>query len=817
MAARSLQNAPLHFSHPLHCDSKMEKESTGNAAGQISVSDAYISDMVTFGTLLRNRRKACQDPETGRALSQERLVHYLSKFTGLRYERVSVSQWERDEHKIHHAERGLLVGLLQVLHRCGGVKDVATANELLFTGDYRDLNEEELRTVNPEWIMPLRANALPTPAVQLAALPAAPSPHVDISAETNTLIAMYEAGTTVAGLIGVAGSGKSVLATAVARQMIEHGQFQQVIQLLPHTDDAVEAVTEQLARQIFGRSDPDLATTQHAIQNYLRQQAYFIVIDGLEMVPTALWEIVMAWAQPTCFLVTGRTRPDFPAISTHMPPIWSRAVAVDYVRKLAQRQQITQTLDDALLAELCAFVGNNPKALALIPTFMTRRSADQLRDALQYSRDLSDLYTTMTATTWATLDQPARALLLTLCLVTEAGASEELLQTVSGLARRQFWRSLETLEKHMLVVSHADRPGWFYTHRLVAHFVLEQDAAALTTQATAMLDYWQRRFARLAARDWHVLVEDRPNIFHAVSLFIDIADDGTPLLSLLPMLTQFAERYGLTRALQLLLGQAVSMLSLNSAQRAQLLLLHGMTQRLNFAWSDAVETLQSAIVLFEQTQDKAHHAQALWEMASALKGQGKIDSAEKTVQEAHTRFQALNDTHGIGRCNNLLGLLAYERNAYSEAETFLQRAIDGLTGRDRANAHANYAATLQTQDKLTAAHEQYDIARALYEQEGSTLDRIRLMISAASLYAKQGEWAQAETLFAAIDIKSVPNVRTQAFYWWNFGRLAADQKAWAVAQIRLEACVAAWQAVGDVARLERAKRKLSQTIAEQRK
>ena len=106
--------------------------------------------MNEFGPLLRNFRQDCWDPDDSvRRLSQERLGELLGKEMGMQvgYSGAAVSDWERGKSKIHADQRKVLVGLIRVLHDCGGIKTLADANRLLNVGNYRALNRIELESI----------------------------------------------------------------------------------------------------------------------------------------------------------------------------------------------------------------------------------------------------------------------------------------------------------------------------------------------------------------------------------------------------------------------------------------------------------------------------------------------------------------------------------------------------------------------------------------------------------------------------------------------------------------------------------------------
>lgn len=101
--------------------------------------------MTTFGEALRAIRQMSHDPERNqRLLSQGRLGELIGHmledggFSG-----AAVSNWERGDSRISAEDRKVLIALIKVLHKCGGLKTPEDANQLLEAGNYRALNQGE--------------------------------------------------------------------------------------------------------------------------------------------------------------------------------------------------------------------------------------------------------------------------------------------------------------------------------------------------------------------------------------------------------------------------------------------------------------------------------------------------------------------------------------------------------------------------------------------------------------------------------------------------------------------------------------------------
>ena len=95
---------------------------------------------IDFGKQLRTFRQQCHNPRNGKTLSQQRLGELLGEELGAGFSGAAVSDWERGESKIHVDDRLVLISLLKVLNKTGGLKTLLEANTLLEAGNYRALN-----------------------------------------------------------------------------------------------------------------------------------------------------------------------------------------------------------------------------------------------------------------------------------------------------------------------------------------------------------------------------------------------------------------------------------------------------------------------------------------------------------------------------------------------------------------------------------------------------------------------------------------------------------------------------------------------------
>lgn len=106
----------------------------------------------TFGNKLRYHRYGTRDPFTKKPLTQARFAEYISLCVGLELDGKWISYVERSHRFIDHNDRHILVGIICVLHHRGGIHSLLEANQLLYAGNYRRLNDKEIALIKPIWI-----------------------------------------------------------------------------------------------------------------------------------------------------------------------------------------------------------------------------------------------------------------------------------------------------------------------------------------------------------------------------------------------------------------------------------------------------------------------------------------------------------------------------------------------------------------------------------------------------------------------------------------------------------------------------------------
>lgn len=105
-----------------------------------------------FGQQLLFFRRQSIDQKTGKPLTQqefgEQVGHELGRAA---YTGAAVSDWERGKSRISAEERLLLLSLVKILKRHGGIKTPEEANLLLEAGNFRSLNQKEKAESFPDY------------------------------------------------------------------------------------------------------------------------------------------------------------------------------------------------------------------------------------------------------------------------------------------------------------------------------------------------------------------------------------------------------------------------------------------------------------------------------------------------------------------------------------------------------------------------------------------------------------------------------------------------------------------------------------------
>jgi hypothetical protein len=302
-------------------------------------------------------------------------------------------------------------------------------------------------------------------------------------------------------LAGIGGIGKTTLADAVVRKIIDQGAIQEVgwvtarqtvlqwhgpLHQVEEPALTLEALAEQLCNQLL---DEQLIVNPLSprdpialLRGRLKERPHLIVIDNLETV-SDIESLVMALrdlSAPTKFLLTSReslfTQPD---IYHYAVPELSSSDALALIRQEARGRNLTllQQASDAELLPIVEIAGGNPLALRLIvgQTYIHPLRVVLENLAKARSTQAENLYTYLFFEGWQRLNEMARRTFLAMPLVTPAGADLTQLAEICELEEEVVIQALESLIRLNLVDMRGDLHQRRYSiHNLTRTFLHEQ-------------------------------------------------------------------------------------------------------------------------------------------------------------------------------------------------------------------------------------------------------------------------------------------------------------------------------------------------------
>lgn len=298
-------------------------------------------------------------------------------------------------------------------------------------------------------------------------------------------------------LEGMGGIGKTSLADAVMRKLIQTGQvrdmgwvtarqqsfnFSSGIREADRPKLSVDVLAESLIRQLLPDENVPPNRTLGVLQGLLKERRHLIVIDNLETVADvdALLSTLRSLANPSKFLLTTRVslfaEPD---VYTFAVPELSEASALELLRQEAGRRNLVrlQNAPETALRTIYATVGGNPLALRLVAGQTHVHALDVVLESLAHAhgRKIEELYTYIYREAWDQLDEPARHVLLAMPLATSYGATSSQIGELTGMPASLILEALEILVRLNLIDSRDDGTEQHFTiHSLTRTFLHEQ-------------------------------------------------------------------------------------------------------------------------------------------------------------------------------------------------------------------------------------------------------------------------------------------------------------------------------------------------------
>ena len=301
-------------------------------------------------------------------------------------------------------------------------------------------------------------------------------------------------------LHGLGGIGKTTIAGAVARRMLEEGHLTDIawvsarqeylsyagaIQNVDQPALSAEELVRLLFEQLFGCSNQALFSIEDAVnqlREYLRDVPHLVVVDNLETVVdlVELLPILRRLGGASRFLLTSRNALHVEQDVYHVPVReLDLQSAGELIRQIARQRNLTALAgaSDADLDAVYAIVGGNPLALRLVIGQTYAHSLETVLGDLAAARSAraENLYTYIYRAAWASLDETARNVLLATPLLPQRGGDLDFLVAVSELRYREVQRALaELVALNLVDVSGTLNQRRYSIHNLTRSFLQEQ-------------------------------------------------------------------------------------------------------------------------------------------------------------------------------------------------------------------------------------------------------------------------------------------------------------------------------------------------------
>lgn len=307
----------------------------------------------------------------------------------------------------------------------------------------------------------------------------------------------------IVAIEGLGGVGKTTLADATMRQVIETNLYHEIgwisakqerlnlggaISYLENpalnANQLVERLCAQLFPQRFLSMSTEPAQMLETLRRHLKETAHLVVVDNLETVVDieSLLPTLQLLANPSKFIVTSRERIYGEANICHFPvPELTEADTLKLIRQEADMSNLPELAAsaDEVLAPIYETVGGNPLAVRLVVGQTHVHTLESVLNTLHQAKGetAENLYTYIYRNAWDGLDELSQHVLLASVLLNPMGDDAEYLAQVSELDVGTVRNALNQLVAQNLVDARGDFSGRTYTiHGLTRTFLEEQVA-----------------------------------------------------------------------------------------------------------------------------------------------------------------------------------------------------------------------------------------------------------------------------------------------------------------------------------------------------
>ncbi len=814
--------------------------------------------MSEFGVLLRTFRQQSRDPNGGRPLTQERLAELLSLEAEVeRYSGSTVSNWERGLNQIRRDDRAILVALIAVLHKTGGIHTQEQAIQLLLAGNYRPLDQQELGQINSNWGYPHRNRLgnIPSSAEQEALLPAPSYSHLfgvesliqEVVEKLKTPHPRFVV------LTGIGGIGKTAVADAVARRAIHHNLFAHVIWLSAAADminvsegTMFQTVIQAMSQHLLPEDnyEQNIAKQLTRLRFMLHQHPHLIIIDDLENLDEnrpLLKQLQSMIGVGKC-LLTARQHPpieiEAAAISIPELSLKDAGLLLNHKAETAGVATFKQATEKDIEA-LYKVVGGHPLALRLIPRLVRMYPLSEILLGWKSVQPghISTVYQSVYEGLWQSLLPAEKQLLRIMPLISQAGGTLAYLQTISGLPRDTLWPVLTRLIESCLIEPHGTLYEQRYgVHRLTEQYILnrpylDQEDIPSVELALAALSYWQQYVNALSDKEWSRFDQEQGNLSRALRFSLTLPVEKvthalqTAWQELFDYLFRYIEQRGHSTKWLPLLEDIATKFQDTPAIYCYLLNRVGEIYRLNHQVTQSIEIHQTVLNTAQQHEVALEVARSNLNLGTAYM---YSQLYEKAVDHGNQALELFGNLQLSGKERaatlNLISMSAFMRGKGELSSDQLREAA--MIWRDLnyqpelSRTLRNLALVLQTQQDFDGAAKCFIEAKRALAKTTSDLDMTLIYLAEGTFYFDQKQYRKAETIFKHIDLEFLQqsgHVYYQAFALNNLGNVAFIREHYVKAEKLLRESIQYWHQLAEPLQMANSLGKLGDVLGKQGK